>query len=60
MWSQWMVDSWGYGGYGPFHMIIWMILGDCRRSWCRMAHREGATEKKSFSIVVQARLRSTA
>ena len=26
MWSQWMVDSWGYGGYGPFHMIIWMIL----------------------------------
>jgi hypothetical protein len=26
MWSQWMVDSWGYGGYGPFHMIIWIIL----------------------------------
>src|SRR5262245_25806527 len=26
MWSQWMVDSWGYGGYGPFHMIIWMII----------------------------------
>jgi hypothetical protein len=23
---SWMVDSWGYGGYGPFHMIIWMIL----------------------------------
>jgi hypothetical protein len=21
-----MVDSWGYGGYGPFHMIIWIIL----------------------------------
>ena len=26
MWPQWMVDSWGYGGYGPFHMIIWIIL----------------------------------
>jgi len=26
MWSQWMMDSWGYGGYGPFHMIIWIIL----------------------------------
>lgn len=21
-----MVDSWGYGGYGPFHMTMWMIL----------------------------------
>jgi hypothetical protein len=27
MWSQWMIESWGYGGYGPFHMIIWIILG---------------------------------
>lgn len=26
MWSEWMVDSWGYGGYGPFHMIVWIIL----------------------------------
>jgi hypothetical protein len=26
MWSQWMMDSWGYGGYGPFHMRIWIIL----------------------------------
>jgi hypothetical protein len=26
MWSQWMVDSWGYGGYGLFHMIVWIIL----------------------------------
>jgi hypothetical protein len=26
MWSQWMMDSWGYGGYGPIHMRIWIIL----------------------------------
>lgn len=29
MWAfahQWLVDPWGYGGYGPFHMIIWIIL----------------------------------
>jgi hypothetical protein len=29
MWSfahQWLVDPWGYGGYGPDHMIIWIIL----------------------------------
>jgi hypothetical protein len=25
MWSQWMVDR-GYGGYGKFHMIVWIIL----------------------------------
>lgn len=25
MWSQWMAHSWGYGGYGPFHLIIWII-----------------------------------
>jgi hypothetical protein len=24
---QWLVDSWGYGGYGQIHMIIWIILG---------------------------------
>jgi hypothetical protein len=23
---QWLVDRWGYGGYGPIHMIIWIIL----------------------------------
>ena len=23
---QWLVDPWGYGGYGPFHMIMWIIL----------------------------------
>ena len=23
---QWLVDRWGYGGYGPVHMIIWIIL----------------------------------
>ena len=22
-----MTDPWGYGGYGPFHLIIWIILG---------------------------------
>ena len=21
-----MLDSWGYGGYGPFHMVVWIIL----------------------------------
>jgi hypothetical protein len=21
-----MMDSWGYGGYGPFHTVIWIIL----------------------------------
>jgi hypothetical protein len=26
MWSRWMVDSWGYGGYGPFHTMVWIIL----------------------------------
>ena len=29
MWGfahQWLVDSWGYGGYGPFHVIVWIIL----------------------------------
>jgi len=26
MWSQWMMDSWGYGGYGPIRTIIWIIL----------------------------------
>jgi uncharacterized membrane protein len=29
MWGfahQWLVDRWGYGGYGPIHMIIWIIL----------------------------------
>jgi hypothetical protein len=20
-------DPWGYGGYGPFHMVVWIILG---------------------------------
>jgi hypothetical protein len=24
---QWLVDPWGYGGYGPIHMSIWIILG---------------------------------
>jgi hypothetical protein len=24
--SQWLLDPWGYGGYGPIHMIIWIIL----------------------------------
>jgi hypothetical protein len=23
---MWWMDSWGYGGYGPFHMVIWIIL----------------------------------
>jgi uncharacterized membrane protein len=23
---QWLVEPWGYGGYGPIHMIIWIIL----------------------------------
>ena len=23
---QWLVEPWGYGDYGPFHMIIWIIL----------------------------------
>ena len=36
MWSEWMVDSWGYGGYGPFHMIVWIIC-DCHRGRCRVA-----------------------
>ena len=22
-----MTDPWGYGGYEPFHMVIWIILG---------------------------------
>jgi hypothetical protein len=22
-----MIDSSGYGGYGPFHTVIWIILG---------------------------------
>jgi hypothetical protein len=22
-----MLDSWGHGGYGPFHMVVWIILG---------------------------------
>jgi len=22
-----MTDPWGYGGYGRFHLIIWIILG---------------------------------
>ena len=22
-----MTEPWGYGGYGPFHMVIWIILG---------------------------------
>ena len=29
MWGfahQWLVDPWGYGGYGPFHVIVWIIL----------------------------------
>jgi uncharacterized membrane protein len=29
MWGfarQWLVDPWGYGGYGPIHTIIWIIL----------------------------------
>jgi hypothetical protein len=29
MWGfahQWLVDPWGYGGYGPFHLIVWIIL----------------------------------
>ena len=26
LWHSWMVESWGYCGYGPFHMAIWMIL----------------------------------
>ena len=26
MWRETM-DSWGYGGYGPFHTVIWIILG---------------------------------
>ena len=29
MWGfahQWLVDPWGYGGYGPFHIVIWIIL----------------------------------
>jgi hypothetical protein len=21
------LDSWGYGGYGLFHMVVWIILG---------------------------------
>ena len=20
-------ESWGYGGYGQFHMVVWIILG---------------------------------
>ena len=23
---HWLVDRWGYGGYGPIHTIIWIIL----------------------------------
>lgn len=23
---QWLMEPWGYGGYGPIHMIIWIIL----------------------------------
>jgi uncharacterized membrane protein len=29
MWDfahQWLAEPWGYGGYGPIHMIIWIIL----------------------------------
>jgi hypothetical protein len=29
MWDfahQWLLDPWGYGGYGPDHTIIWFIL----------------------------------
>jgi uncharacterized membrane protein len=29
MWGfarQWLVDPWGYGGYGPIHTIIWIVL----------------------------------
>jgi hypothetical protein len=29
MWNlvhQWLFDAWGYGGYGPIHMIIWGVL----------------------------------
>ena len=31
MWSRLMdslglMDSWGYGGYGPFHTVVWIIL----------------------------------
>ena len=22
-----LTDSWGYGGYGPIHALIWIILG---------------------------------
>jgi hypothetical protein len=22
------LDSWGYGGYGLFHMVVWIILGE--------------------------------
>jgi len=25
MWGA--MDPWGYGGYGPFHTVIWIILG---------------------------------
>jgi len=24
MWG--MMEPWGYGGYGPIHMVIWTIL----------------------------------
>jgi hypothetical protein len=29
MWGfahQWLAEPWGYGGYGPDHAIIWIIL----------------------------------
>jgi hypothetical protein len=22
-----MFEPWGYGGYGQFHMVVWIILG---------------------------------
>jgi len=45
MWGfahQWLVDPWGYGGYGPIHMIIWIILA-IAFGRCPLARREGAT-----------------
>jgi hypothetical protein len=25
MWTG-MMEPWGYGGYGPFHTVVWIIL----------------------------------
>ena len=44
-----MIGSWGYGGYGAFHMVLWvlillgLILGIAWRVWAAKHDTRGAS-----------------